>query len=359
MANTLGHLYRLTTFGESHGKALGGIIDGCPSGIALDEDFIQQRLNLRKPGTSLLNSKRKEEDKVEILSGVFNGKTLGTPIGFIIRNRDARSPDYEHLKDVYRPSHGDFTYQKKYGIRDYRGGGRASARETANWVVGGAVAEQVLKPFGINIVAFVSRIGEVQMPDEMLTPDREQVYANEVRCPGESVARQMSAYLQKIKARGDTVGGIIHCVIRNLPAGLGEPVFDKMQALLAKAMMSLNAVKGIEFGSGFAAAETLGSQHNDQWEYANGKIVTSTNHSGGIQAGITNGMDIHFRLAFKPVATLMQGTTVINENGEKSFVKGKGRHDVCPVPRAVPVVEALSAMVVLDTLLLHNAYKGF
>ncbi len=359
MSNTIGHLFRLTSFGESHGKAMGGVIDGCPSGFALDFDFIQARLDERKPGKTNLDSARNELDRVEFLSGIFEGKTLGTPIAFVSYNRDARSADYEHLRDVFRPSHADYTYQQKYGIRDHRGGGRASARDTLNYVVAGAIAEQLLNAKGIQMEAYVSQIGNIKLEKSYSLKDLGVIYENALRCPDAEKAEEMRRLLSGVRQAGDTLGGVISGIVHNAPAGLGEPVFDKLQAALGKAFLGINAVKGVEFGAGFSAVEMKGSQHNDKWKINNGKIETVTNHSGGIQGGISNGMDIAFRIAFKPVATLMQGFTVLKADHTLLKVEGKGRHDVCPVPRAVPVVRALTAIVLLDQYMLHRAAKDW
>ena len=349
-ANTFGTIFRLTSFGESHGKAIGGIIDGCPAGLDLDREFIQNELSRRKPGQSGLSgtTSRNEDDKVEFLSGVFENKTTGSPIGFIIWNKDYKSSDYNHLKNTYRPSHADFTYQQKYGIRDYRGGGRASARETAVRVVAGAIAKIMLKGMGIKFTAFVSQIGNIKLEKEYKTLDFKQIEKSPVRCPNEKVSGQMSALIEKLQKEGDTLGGTIQCVIENVPMGLGEPVFDKLHADLAKAMLSINAVKGFEYGSGFGAAEMKGSEHNDVFEDREGTIVTKTNWSGGIQGGISNGQDIYFNVAFKPVATLMRDQETVNNRGDSIVLKAKGRHDVCIVPRAVPIVEAMAALVLAD-----------
>lgn len=352
MANTFGKIFRLTTFGESHGKAIGGIIDGCPSGVELDFEAIQKELDRRKPGQSKLVTQRKESDKVEFLSGIFEGKTTGTPIGFIIPNDDQKSKDYSHIQDVYRPSHADFTYDQKYGIRDYRGGGRSSARETANWVVGGAVAKQLIPDIKIN--AFVSSVGEIFIDKPYQVLDFSLTQTNDIRCPDLESAKKMEDYLRQIKKQGDTVGGTITCVVQNVPIGLGEPVFDKLHAVLASAMLSINAVKGFEYGSGFCGAKMKGSQHNDLF---NPDGTTKTNLSGGIQGGISNGMDIYFRAAFKPVATLLQSQTTIDKDGSVVEMQGKGRHDVCVVPRAVPIVEAMTAMVLADFFLLDKTTR--
>ena len=349
MANSIGKLFTLTTFGESHGAALGGIIDGCPSNITIDLDFIQNELNRRKPGQSKIVTQRKEADKVKFLSGIFEGKTTGTSIGFIIENENQKSNDYDHLKDTFRPSHADFTYDKKYGNRDYRGGGRTSARETVNWVVAGAIAKQIIPEIKIN--AFVSSVGEISINKPYQDLDFSLIESNPVRCPDLEKASEMEEYILKIKKEGDTVGGIITCVIQNVPIGLGEPVFDKLHAQLGKAMLSINAVKGFEYGGGFCAAKMKGSEHNDLF---NKDGTTKSNLSGGIQGGISNGMDIYFRVAFKPVATLLQKQEVLTNDGKIVEQQGKGRHDPCVVPRAVPIVEALAAMVLVDFTLLDK-----
>jgi chorismate synthase len=351
MSNTIGKLFRLTTFGESHGIAIGGIIDGCPAGITLNFDAIQQELNRRKPGQNFLTTNRKEDDKVVFLSGVFEGKTTGTPIGFQIINKDQKSKDYSEIKNVFRPSHADFTYQKKYGIRDYRGGGRSSARETANWVVAGAIAKQIIAYSlpNITINAYTSSIGSVyciKPYQELNFSKRED---NMVRCPDSDFAKQMEDLIKKTKDEGDTLGGTITCIIDNIPIGLGEPVFDKFQARLAHAMLSINTAKGFEYGAGFCSTTMKGSEHNDIF---NEDGTTKSNLSGGIQGGITNGMPIYFRVAFKPVATILQEQNTITIDGKKTILKPKGRHDTCVVPRAVPIVEALSALVLLDLYLL-------
>ncbi len=352
MSNSFGNLFKLTTFGESHGAAMGGIIDGCPAGIELNFDEIQKELERRKPGQSKITTQRKEPDIVEFLSGIFENKTTGTPIGFQIKNTNQKSKDYAHNKDVYRPSHADFTYDKKYGIRDYRGGGRSSARETANWIVGGAIAKQYLKNIKIN--AFTSSVGEIFVDKPYQELDFSKIESNVVRCPDENIASKMIQHIHHIKKQGDTVGGTVTCVIQNVPVGLGEPVFGKLHAQLGQAMLSINAVKGFEYGSGFCGSKMRGSEHNDLF---NEDGSTKTNLSGGIQGGISNGMDIYFRVAFKPVATIMQKQQTIDSKGNIVEMQGKGRHDPCVVPRAVPIVEALSAMVLADFLLLHEARK--
>ena len=350
MSNSFGKLFRLTTFGESHGPAIGGVIDGCPSGVEINMDAIQAELERRKPGQSKITTQRKEPDEVEFLSGVFEGKTTGTSIGFQIRNTNQRSKDYSHNVDVYRPSHADYTYDKKYGIRDHRGGGRSSARETANWIVGGAVAKQFIKDIKIN--AFTSSVGAIFMDKPYQDLDFDAIESNIVRCPDQEIAEKMIQHITDIKKEGDTVGGTITCVIQNVPIGLGEPIFDKLHARLGQAMLSLNAVKGFEYGSGFCGSEMKGSQHNDLF---NADGSTTSNLSGGIQGGISNGMDIYFRVAFKPVATIIQKQDTIDSKGNKIEMMGKGRHDPCVVPRAVPIIEALAAMVLADFQLLHNS----
>ena len=350
--NSYGTVFKITTFGESHGDALGGIIDGCPPGITIDLDAIQQEMNRRKPGQSAIVSQRKESDEVQLLSGIFEGKTTGTPIGFIIPNTNQKSDDYSHIKDNYRPSHADYVYEKKYGIRDYRGGGRSSARETASRVVAGAIAKQIIPEIKIN--AFVSSVGTIFIDKPYQDLDFSKTETNIVHCPDEATAEKMEAYIREIRKAGDTVGGTITCVIQNAPIGLGEPVFDKLHAELGKAMLSINAVKGFEFGSGFCGAQMKGSEHND---LHNNDGTTKTNLSGGIQGGISNGMDINFRVAFKPVATIMQEQEILNNQGDLELSQGKGRHDPCVVPRAVPIVEAMAAIVLADFFLLNKLYK--
>ena len=350
--NSFGTLYRITTFGESHGEALGGIIDGCPAGITLDFDDIQTEMSRRKPGQSAIVTQRKEADEVQFLSGIFEGKTTGTPIGFIIPNTNQKSDDYSHIKDSYRPSHADYVYEKKYGIRDYRGGGRSSARETASRVVAGAIAKQALPDIKIN--AYVSSVGEISLDKPYQELDFSLTETNAIRCPDLQTAEKMENYIKEIKKQGDTVGGTVSCVIQNVPMGLGEPVFDKLHADLGKAMLSINAVKGFEFGSGFQGSKMKGSQHNDLY---NPDGTTKTNLSGGIQGGISNGMDIYFRVAFKPVATLIQKQEVLTNTQTTVEQQGKGRHDPCVVPRAVPIVEAMAAIVLADFYLLNKIYK--
>ncbi len=350
--NSIGKLFKLTTFGESHGEAIGGIIDGCPAGLALDFEAIKTEMQRRKPGQSSIVTQRKEEDEVKFLSGIFEGKTTGTPIGFIIENTNQKSADYSHIKDVYRPSHADYTYDKKYGNRDYRGGGRSSARETACRVVAGAIAKQLIKD--IKITAYVSSVGEMELKKPYYQLDFSEIEKNPVRCADASMASKMEAYIKEIRKEGDTVGGVITCVIQNVPIGLGEPVFDKLHAELGKAMLSINAVKGFEYGSGFIGTKMKGSEHNDIFKQDGS---TKTNFSGGIQGGISNGEDIYFNVAFKPVATIMQKQETIDKKGNKAEAEGKGRHDPCVVPRAVPIVEAMAALVLSDFWLMSKVSK--
>ena len=347
--NSFGKLFKLTTFGESHGDAIGGIIDGCPSGIKLDFAAITSEMQRRKPGQSAIVTQRKEEDEVQFHSGIFEGITTGTPIGFSILNTNQKSQDYSEIKDTYRPSHADYVYEKKFGVRDYRGGGRSSARETASRVVGGAIAKQTISEIKIN--AFVSSVGEIFIDKPYQDLDFSKIETNDVRCPDEGTALKMIERIKEIKKQGDTIGGTITCVIQNVPIGLGEPVFDKLHAELGKAMLSINAVKGFEFGSGFCGAKMKGSEHNDLY---NEDGSTKTNLSGGIQGGISNGMDIYFRVAFKPVATLIQKQEVLDNKGNLTEQQGKGRHDPCVVPRAVPIVEAMAALVIADYNLLNK-----
>lgn len=349
--NSFGTLFKLTSFGESHGEALGGIIDGCPSGIMLDFEAIQLEMNRRKPGQSSIVTQRKEADEVQFLSGIFEGKTTGTPIAFLIKNQNEKSADYSHIKDIYRPSHADFVYDKKYGFRDFRGGGRSSARETVSRVVAGAIAKQMIPEIKIN--AFVSSVGEIFIDKPYQALDFSKTELNPVRCPDEATALKMEEYIKIIRKEGDSVGGTVTCVIQNVPIGLGEPVFDKLHAELGKAMLSINAVKGFEYGSGFCGAKMKGSEHNDLF---NPDGTTKSNLSGGIQGGISNGMDIYFRVAFKPVATIMQTQETIDNQGNIVQMQGKGRHDPCVVPRAVPIVEAMAALVIADFYLLNKVY---
>ena len=349
--SSFGTLFKLTTFGESHGTAIGGIIDGVPANFPLDIPAIQNELDRRKPGQSSLVTQRKESDTVQFLSGIFEGKTLGSPIGFIILNENQKEADYAHLKDTFRPSHADFTFEKKYGIRDYRGGGRSSARETASRVVAGALAKQVLNSIGIKFSTFVDQVGDIRFHSDEFFALKE-IESNLVRCPDKNVAEKMENLIREVRKEGDTIGGVISCVIKGVPAGLGEPVFDKLPAELGKAMLSINAVKAFEIGSGMESIAMRGSQHNDLF---NEDGTTQTNYSGGIQGGISNGMPIHFRVAFKPVATIMQTQASINTQGDKIELEGKGRHDACVVPRAVPIVEAMAALVILDFYLRNKS----
>ncbi|RAW02730.1 chorismate synthase [Pseudochryseolinea flava] len=356
MSNTFGKIFKITTFGESHGVAIGVTIDGCPAGLDIDEVFIQSELDRRKPGQSKITTQRKEADTVKILSGVFEGKSTGTPIAMVIENEDQRSKDYSHIAETFRPSHADYTYDAKYGVRDYRGGGRSSARETAARVAAGAIAKLFLKKVGIEINAFVSQVGDIKAP-HYTTLDLSKTEDNIVRCPDAKTAEAMIALIDEVRQDRDTIGGLVTCVIKNTPVGLGEPVFDKLHAELGKAMLSINAVKGFEYGSGFEGIRLRGSQHNDEFYNDAGKIKTKTNHSGGIQGGISNGEDIYFNVAFKPVATIMQDQQTINKAGEEATVSGKGRHDPCVVPRAVPIVEAMAALVLLDFHLRNKSSK--
>ena len=354
MSNTIGKLFTFTSFGESHGKGIGGIIDGCPAGIDMDETFIQNELNRRKPGQSSIATPRKEDDKVEFLSGVFEGKTTGTPIAFVIWNQNQHSTDYDHLKEVYRPSHADFTYQQKYGIRDHRGGGRSSARETAARVVAGAVAKLVLKTKGVEITAYTSQVGHIAMTQTVDTVDLTLTENNIVRCPQQEVAEQMIEYIKELKKSGDSIGGIISCIIKGLPVGLGEPIFDKLQARLAAAMLSINASHGFDYGRGFEGVSLRGSQMNDSFIKTGDKISTKTNNSGGIQGGISNGQEVYFRVLFKPVATISKKQETLDIYTNEVELEAKGRHDPCVLPRAVPIVEAMAAITLLDLYLTKN-----
>ncbi len=396
MSNTFGHLFRVTTFGESHGTAIGCIVDGCPAGLVFDLDFIQHELDRRRPGQSSIVTQRKESDTVQVLSGVFEGRTTGTPIAMVIPNEDQRSRDYDHLATAFRPSHADYTWQAKFGHRDFRGGGRSSARETAARVAAGALAKLLLRNQGIDIQAFVSQVGHLELKKEYTTLDLSLSESNDVRCPDPALATKMISLIKKVRKEGDTIGGVVMCVIRGCPPGLGEPVFDKLHAELGKAMLSINAAKGFEYGSGFAGVKMRGSEHNDLFTVDGARLTvdgtrstvdgnaqsgepdtvhrppdtvnrapstvhrqpsTLTNHSGGIQGGISNGMDIYFRVAFKPVATIMREQETLNAEGEAVTVKGKGRHDPCVVPRAVPIVEAMAALVLADFYLRGKANR--
>lgn len=349
--NSFGTLFKITTFGESHGDAIGGVIDGVPPGVQLDLEQVAYQMSRRKPGQSAIVSQRKEDDHVDFHSGIFEGTTTGMPIGFSIKNNNQKSGDYSHIKDSFRPSHADFTYQKKYGIRDYRGGGRSSARETASWVVAGSIARQIIPK--VKITAFVSSVGDIFIDKPYQALDFSLIESNPVRCPDIETAEKMETLIRQIRSEGDTIGGTITCVVQNVSAGLGEPVFDKLHAQLGKAMLSINAVKGFEFGSGFCGSRMRGSEHNDLF---NQDGTTKSNLSGGIQGGISNGMDIYFRVAFKPVATIMQTQSTINTEGEIVEMQGRGRHDPCVVPRAVPIVEAMTAIVLADFDLLNKQY---
>lgn len=354
--NSYGTLFRITTFGESHGPSIGVIIDGCPAGLEIDEAFIQSEMDRRKPGQSKITTQRKEDDAIKILSGVFEGKSTGAPIAIVIDNSDPRSKDYSHLENTFRPSHADYTYEAKYGLRDHRGGGRSSARETAARVAAGAVAKLLLKKSSMEINAFVSQVGELKAPPYQQL-DLSKTEDNIVRCPDPVTAEKMIALIDEVRLSRDTVGGVVTCVIKNSPVGLGEPVFDKLHAELGKAMLSINAVKGFEYGSGFEGVTLRGSQHNDEFVNEGGKIKTKTNHSGGIQGGISNGEDIYFNVAFKPVATIMQDQQSVDKAGNEVTVSGKGRHDPCVVPRAVPIVEAMAALVMADFILRSKLSK--
>lgn len=348
MRNTFGNIFTLTTYGESHGEAVGGVVDGMPAGIDVDMDFVQHELNRRKPGQSKLTTARQEGDRVEILSGVFEGKTTGCPIGFMVRNTNQRSRDYENMRHVYRPSHADYTYAQKYGVRDHRGGGRSSARETISRVVGGAFAKLALRKLGIRVDAYTSQVGDIAVPVDYSSLDLSLIDSNAVRCPHAETAKRMEDLIMKVKQDGDTIGGIITGVVRGCPVGLGEPAFGKLHAALGGAMLSINAVKGFEYGEGFAGVTTRGSQQNDLFFDDGGRINTRSNRSGGIQGGISNGQDIYFRVAFKPVATILRAQPTVDDQGHDTELTVSGRHDPCVLPRAVPVVEAMAAMTLLD-----------
>ena len=352
--NTFGNLFTLTTFGESHGEAVGGVIDGMPAGIDIDLEFIQQELNRRRPGQSSITTSRQEADKVELLSGVFEGKSTGCPIGFIVRNTNQHSQDYENLRCLFRPSHADYTYEQKYGVRDHRGGGRSSARVTISRCVGGALAKLVLKQLGISIQAYTSQVGPIALERDYHLYDLSQTENNAVRCPDTEKAKEMEALITQMKQEGDTIGGVITCVIKGCPAGLGEPEFGKLHVALGSAMLSINAVKGFEYGEGFKGVTARGSEQNDVFQNIGGQITTKTNHSGGIQGGISNGQDIYFRVAFKPVATILKEQETVDKEGNPTTFKAKGRHDPCVLPRAVPIVESMAAMTILDYYLLKN-----
>ena len=355
--NSIGQIFRLTTFGESHGIAIGGVIDGCPAGLFLDLEQIRHELQRRKPGQSAITTQRKEDDEVEFLSGIFEGKTTGTPIGFVIKNKDQKSKDYSHIKDSYRPSHADYTYQEKYGNRDYRGGGRSSARETACRVVAGAIAKQILHSYGVDVFSYVSQIHNLVThldPEQVKIAD---IDANIVRCPDKEMALQMEEYIKEVKKAGDSLGGVITGVAKNVPVGLGEPVFDKLHADIGKAMLSINAVKGFEIGSGFGGTFLLGSEHNDEFISGEKGIETRSNNSGGIQGGISNGELIYFNVAFKPTATIIKPQNSIDKEGNQIVLEGKGRHDPCVLPRAVPIVDAMLALTLVDHILRNKTAK--
>ena len=351
MSNIFGKVFKISTYGESHGKAIGVVIDGCPSGIEINEKDIQSELNRRKPGQSKITTQRKESDTVEVLSGVFNGKTTGSPISLYIKNKDQKSSDYNHITNVFRPSHADYTYHKKYENRDFRGGGRSSARETANWVAAGAIAKKILEDLDIEINAYVSKVGKLEMDTNYKKLNLKNTESNIVRCPDKNYANKFIEIIDEARKNRDTVGGVITCIISGCPVGIGEPIFGKLHAELGKAMLSINAVKGFEYGSGFKGSEMYGSEHNDQFEIKEDKIKTKSNYSGGIQGGISNGEDIYFNVAFKPVSTIMKDQDSVDSENKKVTLKGKGRHDPCVVPRAVPIVEAMSANVLVDLYL--------
>ncbi len=357
--NTFGNIFRLTSFGESHGKAIGGVIDGFPAGISIDEDFIQHELDRRRPGQSALTTARKEADKVEFLSGIYEGVSTGCPIGFVIWNTNQHSNDYDNMKDVFRPSHADYTYTQKYGVHDHRGGGRSSARETIARVVGGALAKLALKQLGVTVTAFTSQVGIYKLDKDYTHYDLSVAEENPVRCPDPEMAKQMGDYIYNIKGEGDTVGGVISCVVKGCPIGLGQPVFGKLHAALGNAMLSINAAKGFEYGQGFGSMNLKGSQQNDLFYNDNGHIALRTNRSGGIQGGISNGEDIYFRVAFKPVATVLMEQPTVDVNGRETVLQARGRHDACVLPRAVPIVEAMTAMTLLDYYLLDRASRLF
>jgi len=352
MSNTTGKLFTFTSFGESHGRAIGGIVDGCPAGISIDEEFVQNELNRRRPGQSSISTPRKESDKVEFLSGIFEGYSTGTPIAFVIWNENQHSADYEHLKNVYRPSHADFTYQQKYGIRDYRGGGRSSARETAGRVVAGAIAKLALRQKNITVAAYTSQVGHIKMSTPLDKIDLSLVETNEVRCPEPETAEKMINYIRQLKAEGDSIGGTVSCVIKGMPVGVGEPLFDKIQSRLAGAMLSINAAHGFDYGEGFKGVHLRGSELNDSFIPLDGGVSTATNHSGGIQGGISNGQDIFFRVLFKPIATISRKQETVDSDLQKVELQAYGRHDPSVLPRAVPVVEAMAAITLLDLLLI-------
>ena len=351
MSNTIGKLFTFTSFGESHGRGIGGIVDGCPAGIDVDIEFIQHELDRRRPGQSDISTPRKEGDKVDILSGTFEGKTTGTPIAFVIWNENQHSTDYDHLKEVYRPSHADYTYQQKYGIRDHRGGGRSSARETASRVVAGAIAKLALKQLGVEITAFTSQVGHIAMTQTFETADLSLIESNVVRCPETATAEKMIEYIKQLKGEGDSIGGIISCVVKGVPIGWGEPIFDKLQARLAQSMLSINATHGFDYGRGFEGVSLKGSEMNDSFVKEGDQITTKTNNSGGVQGGISNGQDIYFRVLFKSVATISKKQDTVDIHSKEVELEARGRHDPCVLPRAVPIVEAMAALTLLDLYL--------
>ncbi len=352
--NTIGKLFTFTSFGESHGKAVGGIIDGCPAGIIIDKEFIQNELRRRRPGQSKITTPREEDDKVEFLSGIFEGKSTGTPIAFVIWNKNQESKDYDHLKDVYRPSHADYTYQQKYGIRDHRGGGRSSARTTAGWVAAGAIAKLVLKQLGVDITAYTSQVGHIAIKNSYGKLDLSQIESNIVRCPEQETAQEMIDYIDQLRSEGNSIGGTVSCVIKGVPVGWGEPVFGKLQARLAAAMLSINATHGFDYGKGFEGIAMTGKEMNDPFVMKDGKVSTLTNHSGGIQGGISNGQDIYFRVLFKAVSTISQKQTTLDKDLKSVELEARGRHDPCVLPRAVPIVEAMAAITLLDLYLMSK-----
>ncbi len=352
--NTIGKLFSFTSFGESHGRGVGGIIDGCPAGVVMDEEFIQNELRRRRPGQSIITTPREEEDKVEFLSGVFEGKSTGTPIAFVIWNQNQESKDYDHLKDVFRPSHADYTYQQKYGIRDHRGGGRSSARTTAGWVAAGAVAKLVLKQQGVDITAYTSQVGHIAIENSYENLDLSLIESNIVRCPEPETAQKMIDYIDKLRIEGNSIGGTVSCVVKGVPVGWGEPVFEKVQARLAHAMLSINATHGFDYGKGFEGIGMTGAELNDPFLMKDGKVSTLTNHSGGIQGGISNGQDIYFRVLFKAVSTISQKQTTLDKELKSVELEAKGRHDPCVLPRAVPIVEAMAAITLLDLFLMNK-----
>lgn len=357
MRNTFGNLFTLTTFGESHGPAVGGVVDGMPAGIGIDMEFIQNELNRRRPGQSKITTARNEPDHVELLSGVFEGRSTGCPIGFVVRNTNQHSSDYNNMRDLFRPSHADFTYTSKYGIRDHRGGGRSSARVTISRCVGGALAKLALRQLGISVTAYTSQVGDIAISRDYSTLDFGEIEKNNVRCPDPTKARLMEQLITDVKAEGDTIGGVITCVVKGCPVGIGEPEFGKLHAMLGAAMLGINAAKGFEYGEGFDCVNSRGSQQNDIFYSDNGKTRTRTNHSGGIQGGISNGEDIYFRTAFKPVATILQEQQTVDKDGNPTTLRARGRHDPCVLPRAVPIVEAMAAMTILDYIMLNNSTK--